>query len=93
MVVLKLVTARWWQCVVVDHVLGAGKVNIIALVDEDNDDERHKVERVDRLMAVLHEEGGDEESERTGVHQQAEHIVEEALLVAALVLELLWRGH
>ena len=93
LVELELVLLHGWQIVEVDHVLVQCQVNVVALVDQDNGDECDEIDRIDLLIAVLHEEGGDEEAERDQVHAPAEDVVEAPLLALTSGVVLLLRDH
>ena len=72
-----------WQVVPVDHVVMAVHVDIEDLMDENQADHHDEVDWVDHLVAILHEEGGDEQAEGDQVHTHTEDFVEKAKLAAA----------
>lgn len=89
LVVAESVRRRWRQIVEVDHIVVASEVDVVDLVRDDDDRDGDKVLRVDGLVAVLHEEGRDEETQRGQVHEEAEGFVEHALLARTKLLILL----
>lgn len=69
------------------------QVDIVALVDQDNGYESDEIDRIDLLVAVLHEESGDKEAKRDQVHTPAEDVVEAPLLALSPGIVLLLRDH
>ena len=59
---LELVPAHRGQILVIHHVVMAGQIDVVELMDPNDDHKRDEVHRVDSLMAILHEEGRDEEA-------------------------------
>lgn len=68
------------------HVSVAGQVDIVDLVDEDDRRDCNKVTRVNCLMTVIHEEGGDEETDRGAPHHNPKYNIENAHLGPAPLL-------
>ena len=67
--------------------------HVVDLVDEDDGYDGDEVSRVDRILATLHEECGNEETEGDNVHADAENLVEKAQLAIVDLLVLLFRQH
>lgn len=93
LVELELVPAHRGQILVIDHVVMARQIDVVELMDPNDDHKRDEVHRVDGLMAIFHEEGGDEEAKRGTVHTPSEDVVEAALLAFEARLVLLFSDH